>query len=140
MRRNTPEECRDTASSTPTAAKQHTNELPPALTKGSGNPVGGTAPHTTAAFISACIVMTAVSVLILEAFWIWNDYNIAVILLNSRTTKTIQVAIHALFAQTYSQWDIALPALMISMMPIIVMNILLQKKIFAGMTAGAIKG
>lgn len=85
-------------------------------------------------------VPTAVSVLILEAFWIWNDYNIAVILLNSRTTKTIQVAIHALFAQTYSQWDIALPALVVSMMPIIVLNILLQKKIFAGITAGAIKG
>ena len=101
---------------------------------------GCTIYRTFFSIIFPLTVPTAVSVLILEAFWIWNDYNIAVILLNSRTTKTIQVAIHALFAQTYSQWDIALPALVISMMPIIVMNILLQKKIFAGMTAGAIKG
>jgi raffinose/stachyose/melibiose transport system permease protein len=86
------------------------------------------------------MVPTAVSVFILEVFWVWNDYNISIILLNTRFTKTVQVTIHALFAQTYSKWDIALPALVISMLPILVTNIVLQKKIFAGMTSGAIKG
>jgi len=86
------------------------------------------------------MVPTAVSVFILEVFWVWNDYNISIILLNTKFTKTIQVTIHALFAQTYSKWDIALPALVMSMLPIMAANIVLQKKIFAGMTAGAIKG
>ncbi len=83
---------------------------------------------------------TAISVFILEIFWIWNDYNIALVVLNNDVTKTIQLSINGLFSQYISRWDIALPALVIGILPIFIVNILLQKKILAGMTAGAIKG
>ena len=83
---------------------------------------------------------TVISVFILEIFWIWNDYNIALVVLNSSSTKTIQLSINGLFSQYISRWDIALPALVIGILPIFIMNVLLQKKILVGMTAGAIKG
>lgn len=83
---------------------------------------------------------TLVSVFILEIFWIWNDYSIALVVLNSNATRTIQLSINGLFSQYISRWDIALPALVIGILPIFILNVLLQKKILAGMTAGAVKG
>ena len=86
------------------------------------------------------VTPTMISVFILEAFWVWNDYNIALVVLNTNSTKTIQLSINGLFAQYISRWDIALPALVIGIAPIFLMNVLLQKKILSGMTEGAIKG
>ena len=47
-------------SSTPTAHRYATSELPPALINGNGNPVGGIAPHTPAILSMACTLVTAV--------------------------------------------------------------------------------
>lgn len=83
---------------------------------------------------------TIASVFILDVFWVWNDYNIALVVLNNPGTRTLQLQINTMFSQYISKWDIALPALVIGIAPIIIINILLQKKIMEGMTSGAIKG
>lgn len=83
---------------------------------------------------------TMISVVILDVFWVWNDYNIALVVMNTSATKTIQLSINSLFSQYISRWDIALPALVMGIAPILVTNVLLQKKVMEGMTAGAIKG
>lgn len=83
---------------------------------------------------------TLISVCILDVFWVWNDYNIALVVLNTAATRTIQLNINSMFAQYITRWDYALPALVIGILPIVIMNILLQKKILEGMTAGALKG
>ncbi|AHV97920.1 carbohydrate ABC transporter permease [Paenibacillus sabinae] len=80
------------------------------------------------------------SVFVMDMFWVWNDFMIPLVLLNNQKLSTVQLAINRLFGMYNSRWDIALPALTMSMLPIIVIFILLQKKIVGGVMAGAVKG
>ncbi|MBU9736801.1 carbohydrate ABC transporter permease [Diplocloster agilis] len=83
---------------------------------------------------------TMVTIFVMDIFWIWNDFIVPLILLDSSQLSTIQLAIKKLFSQYSSQWDLALPALVISIVPILVVFVLLQKKIVGGILAGAVKG
>lgn len=83
---------------------------------------------------------TMVTIFVMDIFWIWNDFIVPLILLDSSQLSTIQLAIKKLFSQYSSQWDLALPALVISIVPILVVFVLLQKKIVGGIMAGAVKG
>ncbi len=83
---------------------------------------------------------TFLSIFILDLFWIWNDYIVALIMMNNSGLNTVQLAINKLFGLHANQWDIALPAIVMSIAPILIINVLLQKKIIAGVAAGAIKG
>lgn len=83
---------------------------------------------------------TMVSVILMDMFWIWNDFIVPLILLNSEKLQTIQLAINKLFGQYSSKWDIALPALVMTLLPIVIVFIILQKKIMEGVVAGAVKG
>ncbi|MCI1727016.1 MAG: carbohydrate ABC transporter permease [Lachnospiraceae bacterium] len=80
------------------------------------------------------------TVAVMDIFWIWNDFMVPLITLNNGKMSTIQLAISKLFGQYSSKWDIALPALVITLIPILVVFIVLQKRIVDGITAGAVKG
>ena len=83
---------------------------------------------------------TMVSVVLMDMFWVWNDFMVPLIMMNNERLMTIQLAISRLFGQYASKWDIALPALVMTLIPIVVVFILLQKKIMDGVIAGAVKG
>ncbi|MFC5468150.1 carbohydrate ABC transporter permease [Cohnella suwonensis] len=83
---------------------------------------------------------TAFSVFIMDMFWVWNDFMIPLVLLNNETHSTVQLAVNRLFGMYNSRWDVALPALSMSMLPIIVVFVLLQRRIVGGVMAGAVKG
>ena len=83
---------------------------------------------------------TFLSIFVLDLFWIWNDYIVALIMLNSTPLHTMQLAINKLFGLHANQWDIALPAIVMSITPILVINVFMQKKIVSGIASGAVKG
>lgn len=83
---------------------------------------------------------TLLSVFVLDLFWIWNDYIVALTLLNTSEMMTLQLAINKLFGLNSNQWDIALPAIVMSILPILIVNVFMQKRIVAGVASGAIKG
>lgn len=83
---------------------------------------------------------TMVSIFIMDIFWIWNDFMVPLILLDSGKLGTIQLAIKKLFSMYASKWDLALPALVMTIVPIVVVFVLLQKKIINGILSGAVKG
>ncbi|MDD4311813.1 MAG: carbohydrate ABC transporter permease [Eubacteriales bacterium] len=83
---------------------------------------------------------TFLSIFILDLFWIWNDYIVALIMLNTTELQTVQLAINKLFGLHANQWDIALPAIVMSIAPILVLNVFMQKKIVSGIASGAVKG
>ena len=83
---------------------------------------------------------TLLSLFVLDLFWVWNDYIVALTLLNTSDLMTLQLAINKLFGLYSNQWDVALPAIVISILPILVINVVMQKKIVAGVAAGAVKG
>jgi raffinose/stachyose/melibiose transport system permease protein len=82
-----------------------------------------------------------VTVIILNTLWIWNDYLLPVLIIGAnKDLTTIPVAITRFFGQYTKQWDLALAGLTISVAPIIIMFLFLQKHIVEGITAGSVKG
>jgi raffinose/stachyose/melibiose transport system permease protein len=82
---------------------------------------------------------TIATVVISDMFWIWNEFQIALIFLNTNKLQTIQLAINSMFGQFSTKWDIALAGLLISLAPIVAVFLLLQKYIVAGIMSGAVK-
>lgn len=80
-----------------------------------------------------------VTVIISDIFWIWNDFMVPLVMLNSNKFYTVQFAIKKLFGSYRGQWDLALPGLVMTVLPIIVVFILLQKKIISGIASGSVK-
>lgn len=83
---------------------------------------------------------TVFSVFVMDMFWVWNDFMVPLVLLNNESHSTVQLAVNRLFGMYNSRWDVALPALSMSMLPIIIVFLLMQRKIVGGVMAGAIKG
>lgn len=81
-----------------------------------------------------------VTVIILNTLWIWNDYLLPSLMLSSPELRTIPIATYSFFGQYTKQWDLALPALVLGITPIIIFFLFLQRYIIQGITAGSVKG
>ena len=83
---------------------------------------------------------TAITVAILDAMWIWNDYLLPYLLIGSEY-KTIPVAVQYLRGG-YGSVDIGsmMAMLVLSVVPIVIFYLTCQKYIIKGIVAGAVKG
>lgn len=85
---------------------------------------------------------TAITVAILNAMWIWNDYLLPYLVIGLSTPyKTIPVAVQYLIG-SYGAKDMGamMALLVLSIIPIVVFYLLCQKHIIEGVVAGAVKG
>lgn len=84
---------------------------------------------------------TAITVAILNAMWIWNDYLLPYLILGT-DDKTIPVAIQIAMQGAYGATDYGgfMAMLVLAVIPIIVFYISAQKYIIKGVVAGAVKG
>ena len=80
------------------------------------------------------------TLVIMQSFQIWNDYLMASLYVSSNKLKTLTVAIHALFSAQSSDYNTAFAAIVISVLPIAILFLSLQKYFIKGMTVGAVKG
>lgn len=83
---------------------------------------------------------TAITVSILQAMWIWNDYLLPYLILGS-DHKTVPVAIQLAMQGAYGSTDYGgfMAMLVLAIIPIIIFYVLSQKYIIKGVVAGAIK-
>ncbi len=85
---------------------------------------------------------TAITVAILNAMWIWNDYLLPYLVIGLSTPyKTIPVAVQYLIG-SYGSKDLGamMALLVLSVIPIVVFYLACQKYIIEGVVAGAVKG
>ena len=84
---------------------------------------------------------TMVSVGILEAMWVWNDYLLPTLVLDIKKYKTIPMLIQY-FRGSYGTVNMGamMACIMIDIVPIIIMYLVCQKYIIEGVVAGAVKG
>ncbi len=84
---------------------------------------------------------TCISVAILETMWIFNDYLLPYLVLDIRKYKTIPIAIQYLKGG-YGSIDMGamMAMLVLSVIPIVIFYLSLQKYIIKGVVAGAVKG
>lgn len=80
------------------------------------------------------------TLIIMQAFQIWNDYLLASLYVSKKQLKTLTVAISSLFSAQTSDYTTAMAAIVISVLPIAVLFMSLQKYFIKGMTVGAVKG
>ena len=80
------------------------------------------------------------TLVIMQAFQIWNDYLLASLYVSKKQLKTLTVAIQSLFSGQSSDYTTAMAAIVISVLPIAVLFLSLQKYFIKGMTVGAVKG
>ena len=86
---------------------------------------------------------TTVTVIILNGMWIWNDYLLPFLVIgNSSGVKTLTLELYfakILSGQYGSPWELIFPAVLISILPIVVVFLSLQKYFIKGISEGAVK-
>lgn len=84
---------------------------------------------------------TMISVGILEAMWVWNDYLLPTLVLDIKTYRTIPMLIQY-FRGGYGRVEMGpmMACIMLTVIPIIVVYLCGQKYIIKGVAAGAVKG
>ncbi len=85
---------------------------------------------------------TAITVAILNAMWVWNDYLLPYLVLGSGENKTIPVAVQMALTGGYGNKDMGalIAMLVLAILPIIIFYLFCQKYIIRGVVAGAVKG
>lgn len=84
---------------------------------------------------------TMISTAILETMWVWNDYLLPYLTLDSTKYKTIPILIQY-FRGGYGHVELGpmMACIMMVVIPIVIMYIFCQKYIIDGVVAGAVKG
>ena len=130
------------AVASPTAVflvKQYYEPIPDALMEAAR--IDGASEMQILMIIMLPLAKPIISVLCIFSFmWRWNDYLWPKLVINSKTKYTLQLAL-ANFSGEYSVDCSSLLAMsVISMIPVLVVFLTLQKYIIGGMTAGGVKG
>ena len=80
-----------------------------------------------------------VSVVILTAVPVWNDYQYSVYFLHRPQMRVITLAVASFFQQSGSNPNTAAAAALMAIIPVVILYIILQKYFIKGMVDGAIK-
>lgn len=80
-----------------------------------------------------------VTVSILNAMWIWNDFLLPQLVVNKPGWQTLPLKMFFFFGQYAKKWNLALAGLVLAMIPIIIFYFFAQKHIVKGITQGSIK-
>jgi len=80
------------------------------------------------------------TLVIMQAFQVWNDYLMASLFVSSARLKTLTVAMQGLFSQQATDYTTAMGAIVMTVLPIAALFMALQKYFIKGMTVGAVKG
>ena len=81
-----------------------------------------------------------VTLTIFSFMWRWNDYILPLLVLSDQKKYTIQIAIKNFIGNLGVDWSSILAASVLSILPVIVIYIFLQKYIIGGISASGVKG
>lgn len=79
-----------------------------------------------------------VTVMVLNAIWIWNDFLLPFLTVGG-TINTIPLAMNNFFGAFTKQWELAMAGLILAIIPIMIFYFFMQKHIIKGITQGAVK-
>ena len=80
------------------------------------------------------------SVLIYQTLFAWNEYLLALTFLNANATKTLPLVVTVFVGRYAMRWDKVFAVLTLSVVPILILYLFLQKYFIRGLMAGAVKG
>ena len=81
------------------------------------------------------------TVVVLDVMWIWNDFLLPLLMVNSSpSSKTLVLAAYNFVGSLNTKWHYALAAMVLAILPSVIVFVFLQRYIVDGVVAGAIKG
>ena len=78
--------------------------------------------------------------IVITSIDVWNNFMIPLFYLGSAQKATVSMAIYSFFGRYNRDWQYVFAALMLAVLPMLILFVILQKHIIAGMTSGAVKG
>lgn len=82
---------------------------------------------------------TSMTIAILNVMWIWNDYLLPSLILNKDTLYTMPIQMKVFNGTYMNNWELLIPALLLTILPILVVYFIAQKYIIEGVMQGSIK-
>jgi raffinose/stachyose/melibiose transport system permease protein len=102
---------------------------------------GCSRPATFFKIVFPILTPITVTVIILNSMWIWNDYLLPLLVLGSgNAVRTLPLAVAGFVGSFVKKWDLILTATLMTMLPIVIVFLILQKHIIKGMVDGSVKG
>lgn len=80
------------------------------------------------------------SALVLNALALWNEFQASLIIVQRNDLRTIPLTQFYFFGQYSIELNMAFAAFVLAMIPIIILYLVIQKYIVAGIMSGAVKG
>lgn len=80
-----------------------------------------------------------VTIGILNVLWIWNDYLLPSLVLTNENVYTMPVKMKVFNGTYMNNWELLIPAILLTVLPILVMYMIGQKSIINGVMQGSIK-
>ncbi|MCL2810366.1 MAG: carbohydrate ABC transporter permease [Clostridia bacterium] len=77
---------------------------------------------------------------ILDALAVWNDFMTPLLFLQSPEKNVLLQEVHKNVGPFSTNWTVFLPMLVLSVLPMVIIFLILQKHIIEGVVAGAVKG
>lgn len=80
-----------------------------------------------------------VTILLIDIVWIWNDYLLPYLVLQTNSKKTLPLVTYDFFSTYFSEYSLLMAGLMMIMLPVIVTYLFSQKYIIEGVLQGVFK-
>ncbi|GHV14085.1 sugar ABC transporter permease [Spirochaetia bacterium] len=77
------------------------------------------------------------TIVILDLLWIWNDYLLPSLVLTNENQRTLPLSTFYFFGNYTSEFGLGMAALVMSILPILILYLLLQRQIISGVMAGS---
>lgn len=77
---------------------------------------------------------------VLQFMWIWNQFLLPVVLINDRDTRTLPTALSAFLGRYSTDTQLLMAGAAISIVPVIVLYVVFQRRFIEGISSGALGG
>ena len=98
---------------------------------------------TVKALIKVLLPMAApgiITTLIFVFINAWNEYTIALTLVSTDVFKPITVGINVFYGFNFIQWQYLFATSLVATVPVVILFLLIEKHLVAGLTSGGVKG
>jgi len=85
------------------------------------------------------LMPTSVTIGILNVMWIWNDYLLPSLVLNKDNLYTLPIQMKVFNGTYMNNWELLIPAILLTILPILVFYLIGQRMIIEGITQGSVK-
>lgn len=80
------------------------------------------------------------TIVVLCSLNVWNDFTVPLLFLQKQEFRTITIELYMFVGEHVTNWSLLFPGMVLSVMPLLLVYIFLQKFIIKGLAAGSVKG